>query len=194
MGMVLGNPALAQKEGGILRVFHRDSPASVSILEEGSISAIMPMMGVFNNLVLFNQHVPQNDVAAQYSHRSPARSALNAGNRLRPVCLLDVSDRHADQSDRLLGAVRASGGPGPGADLLLSAGQYDRARHVAAGQDDERCRSLQPDPRSRRRNRPGYDRDDYERAAAFSLEPVDRGHQPGPRFGATVPRFAGQPF
>src|SRR6476659_82032 len=29
------------------------------------------------------------------------------------------------------------------ADLLLPAGQYDRARHVAAGQDDERCRSLQ---------------------------------------------------
>jgi peptide/nickel transport system substrate-binding protein len=34
----------------------------MSILEEGSISAIMPMMGVFNNLVLFDQHVPQNRV------------------------------------------------------------------------------------------------------------------------------------
>ena len=54
--------ALAQKQGGVLRVFHRDSPASMSILEEGSISAIMPMMGVFNNLVLFDQHVPQNRV------------------------------------------------------------------------------------------------------------------------------------
>src|SRR5215468_7556425 len=61
-GMALVGPALAQKEGGILRVFHRDSPASMSILEEGSISAIMPMMGVFNNLVLFDQHVPQNRV------------------------------------------------------------------------------------------------------------------------------------
>jgi len=61
-GMALGGPALAQKQGGILRVFHRDSPASMSILEEGSISAIMPMMGVFNNLVLFDQHVPQNRV------------------------------------------------------------------------------------------------------------------------------------
>src|SRR5438034_6050997 len=60
MGMLLANPALAQKEGGVLRVFHRDSPASMSILEEGSISAIMPMMGVFNNLLLFDQHVPQN--------------------------------------------------------------------------------------------------------------------------------------
>src|SRR5260370_11744428 len=34
----------------------------MSIVEEGSISAIMPMMGVFNNLVLFDQHVPQNRV------------------------------------------------------------------------------------------------------------------------------------
>src|ERR1700687_54377 len=62
LGMALADPALAQKSGGILRVFHRDSPASMSIIEEGSISAIMPMMGVFNNLVLFDQHVPQNRV------------------------------------------------------------------------------------------------------------------------------------
>ena len=54
--------ALAQKRGGILRTYTPDSPASMSILEEGSISAIMPMMGVFNNLVLFDQHVPQNRV------------------------------------------------------------------------------------------------------------------------------------
>ena len=62
LGMTAATPALAQKQGGILRVFHRDSPASMSILEEGSISAIMPMMGVFNNLVIFDQHVPQNRV------------------------------------------------------------------------------------------------------------------------------------
>jgi peptide/nickel transport system substrate-binding protein len=61
-GVMAANMALAQKQGGVLRVFHRDSPASMSILEEGSISAIMPMMGVFNNLVLFDQHVPQNRV------------------------------------------------------------------------------------------------------------------------------------
>ena len=53
LGMALATAALAQNQGGILRVQHRDSPASMSILEEGSISAIMPMMGVFNNLVLF---------------------------------------------------------------------------------------------------------------------------------------------
>src|ERR1700687_5028088 len=62
MGVMMANMAFAQKQGGLLRVFHRDSPASMSILEEGSISAIMPMMGVFNNLVLFDQHVRQNRV------------------------------------------------------------------------------------------------------------------------------------
>lgn len=50
----------AQKQGGILRVTHRDSPASMSIHEEGTISAVMPMMGVFNNLVMFDPKKKQN--------------------------------------------------------------------------------------------------------------------------------------
>src|SRR5690242_11719261 len=53
-------PALAQKSGGVLKFFHRDSPASGSIHEEATISAVAPFMGVFNNLVLFNQHEKQN--------------------------------------------------------------------------------------------------------------------------------------
>ena len=51
-GVMAANMAFAQKQGGVLRVFHRDSPASMSILEEGSISAIMPMMGVL--IILFS--------------------------------------------------------------------------------------------------------------------------------------------
>jgi len=62
MALIAANPALAQKQGGILRVYHRDSPASMSIHEEGTVGVIMPMMGVFNNLVIFDQHVPQNSV------------------------------------------------------------------------------------------------------------------------------------
>jgi hypothetical protein len=46
----VADPALAQKSGGILRIYHRDSPASMSIHEEGTIGVIMPMMGVFNNV------------------------------------------------------------------------------------------------------------------------------------------------
>ncbi len=53
-------PAMAQKSGGILKLYHRDSPGSLSILEEATISAIAPAMAVFNNLVLFNQHEKQN--------------------------------------------------------------------------------------------------------------------------------------
>jgi peptide/nickel transport system substrate-binding protein len=53
-------PAHAQKPGGILRLFHRDSPASASILEEATISAVAPFMSVFNNLILFDQHEKQN--------------------------------------------------------------------------------------------------------------------------------------
>lgn len=52
--------ALAQQRGGILHVAHRDSPASMSSLEEVTISTIAPMMAVFSNLVIFDQHKPQN--------------------------------------------------------------------------------------------------------------------------------------
>src|ERR1700674_1414921 len=52
--------AFAQKPGGVLQVAHRDSPASMSTLEEVTISTVAPMMAVFNNLVMFDQHVPQN--------------------------------------------------------------------------------------------------------------------------------------
>jgi peptide/nickel transport system substrate-binding protein len=55
-------PALAQKQGGVLKIYHRDSPASMSILEEATNSTEIPTMGVFNNLVLYKQDVPQNSL------------------------------------------------------------------------------------------------------------------------------------
>src|ERR1700737_445466 len=55
-------PVLAQKAGGVLKIYHRDSPASMSILEEATNSTEIPMMGVFNNLVLYKQDVPQNSL------------------------------------------------------------------------------------------------------------------------------------
>jgi peptide/nickel transport system substrate-binding protein len=56
--------ALAQKPGGVLRVPHFDSPASMSLLEESTVAVNRPMMGVFNNLVMFDQHAPQNSLRA----------------------------------------------------------------------------------------------------------------------------------
>ena len=41
-----------------------DSPASMSILEETTVFAQRPVMGVFNNLVMFDQHVKQNTLQA----------------------------------------------------------------------------------------------------------------------------------
>jgi peptide/nickel transport system substrate-binding protein len=62
VGLGIANPAVAQKQGGILKVYHRDSPASMSILEEATISTALPMMGVFNNLVVYDQNVKQNSL------------------------------------------------------------------------------------------------------------------------------------
>src|SRR5258707_993771 len=60
VALCLSQTASAQKSGGILRVGHFDSPASVSMLEESTAAVNRPMMGVFNNLVLYDQHVKQN--------------------------------------------------------------------------------------------------------------------------------------
>jgi len=52
--------ASAQKPGGILKIFFFDSPATMSIHEESTIAGQGPMMGVFNNLVMYDQSVPQS--------------------------------------------------------------------------------------------------------------------------------------
>jgi peptide/nickel transport system substrate-binding protein len=62
LAAVVAGPASAQKTGGTLKMFSPDSPASMSILEEGTAFAIGPMMGVFNNLVMFDQHAKQNSL------------------------------------------------------------------------------------------------------------------------------------
>ena len=56
--------AFAQKSGGTLRVTHRDSPANMSIHENGTISVVFPIMGVFNNLVMYDQSKKQNSLDA----------------------------------------------------------------------------------------------------------------------------------
>jgi peptide/nickel transport system substrate-binding protein len=53
---------LAQKPGGILKISFFDNPASMSLHEEATGAALRPMMGVFNNLVMYDQHVAQNSL------------------------------------------------------------------------------------------------------------------------------------
>jgi peptide/nickel transport system substrate-binding protein len=59
LAMFAAEAAFAQKQGGILKMYDPDSPASMSIHEEATIVSERPMMGVFNNLVMFDQHVKQ---------------------------------------------------------------------------------------------------------------------------------------
>src|ERR1700720_2692428 len=72
--MPLALPALAEKQGGVLKMYFFDSPASMSIHEEATIAGQGPMMGVFNNLVMYDQSVPQSglqsivpDLASEWS-------------------------------------------------------------------------------------------------------------------------------
>ncbi len=63
--LLAANPtdrAFAQKPGGVLKIQHWDSPASMSIHEEATYSVVVPIMGVMNNLVLYKQDVPQNSM------------------------------------------------------------------------------------------------------------------------------------
>jgi peptide/nickel transport system substrate-binding protein len=60
--LLAASPAPAQKTGGILKATDFDSPASMSPLEEATVAVAVPATAVFNNLVMFDQHVAQNSV------------------------------------------------------------------------------------------------------------------------------------
>src|SRR5713101_5155582 len=76
------HPALAQKSGGILKVQHWDSPASMSILEEATYSTVVPIMGVMNNLVIYKQDVPQNSMQTIVPDLADSWSTSEDGSEL----------------------------------------------------------------------------------------------------------------
>src|SRR5215467_92429 len=59
-------PATAEaggpKHGGILKIYHRETPPSLSIHEEATFSVNVPAMALYNNLVVYDQHKPQNSM------------------------------------------------------------------------------------------------------------------------------------
>ncbi|WP_375785726.1 ABC transporter substrate-binding protein [Bradyrhizobium sp. Pha-3] len=55
--------AAEPKSGGIFRIYHRDSPGSASIHEGATYSVNIPFMPIFNNLVIFDQHIAQNSAS-----------------------------------------------------------------------------------------------------------------------------------
>ena len=54
--------AAEPKHGGILHIYHRETPPSLSIHEEATFSVNVPAMPIFNNLVIYDQHKPQNSM------------------------------------------------------------------------------------------------------------------------------------
>jgi peptide/nickel transport system substrate-binding protein len=60
---VVSVQAAEPKYGGILRMYHRETPPSLSIHEEATFSVNVPAMPIFNNLVIYDQHKPQNSMA-----------------------------------------------------------------------------------------------------------------------------------
>jgi peptide/nickel transport system substrate-binding protein len=62
--LALPDPSFAEpKSGGILRMYHRDSPGSASIHEGATYSINVPFMPLFNNLVMYDQHKAQNSLS-----------------------------------------------------------------------------------------------------------------------------------
>ena len=55
--MLSAEAALAQKNGGILKAYHRGTPPSGSIHEEATNSTVAPYMGVYNNLIMYDQAI-----------------------------------------------------------------------------------------------------------------------------------------
>jgi peptide/nickel transport system substrate-binding protein len=82
VAVMWGGGAEAQKPGGVLRIYHRDSPASMSIHEEGTNSVAIPMMAVFNNLVLYDQHKAQNSLDTIVPDLAESWSWNEEGTRL----------------------------------------------------------------------------------------------------------------
>ena len=62
IAVLIAGPAWAQKAGGVLRLAHFDSPASMSILEEATRAAEEPAMAVMSNLVIYDQHIAKSSL------------------------------------------------------------------------------------------------------------------------------------
>jgi len=57
--VLIGGSAAAQKAGGTVRIYDPDSPPGLNIYEQATPFGQAPLMAVYNNLILFDQHDPQ---------------------------------------------------------------------------------------------------------------------------------------
>jgi len=82
IALLAADAAFAQKPDGVLKMYSPDSPASMSIHEEATVFADGPMMGVFNNLVIYDQHVPQSSLQSIVPDLATAWSWSEDGTEL----------------------------------------------------------------------------------------------------------------
>src|SRR5262245_55424336 len=82
LSLLAANAAFAQKPGGILRMGHFDSPASMSMLEESTQAVNRPMSGVCNNLGTFDPHVRQSSLRSIVPDRLPSWAWSQEGTEL----------------------------------------------------------------------------------------------------------------
>jgi peptide/nickel transport system substrate-binding protein len=62
VALLAATPAVAQKKGGTLRLYHNDTPPSTSLLEESTIASVTPFAAIFNNLVVFDPAKPHESL------------------------------------------------------------------------------------------------------------------------------------
>ena len=74
--------AFAQKPGGVLRAHALDSPPSLSMHEEVDANPARATMGLFNNLVMFDQHAKQNSMQSIVPDLATAWSWSEDGTQL----------------------------------------------------------------------------------------------------------------
>ena len=100
----LALPALAQKQGGTLHVYHRDNLPSASIHEEATISTVQPFMGIFNNLVVYDQQKPLNSPG---DHRARPGRELGLGCEQHQAHLQAAPGRQVARRQAVHGQGRA---------------------------------------------------------------------------------------
>jgi hypothetical protein len=103
--LVAGNLTSAQKPGGILRVYLTASPPNMSMLELPTIVGEMPMMGVFNNLIMFDQHVPQVSLQSIVSDLATEWAWNEDGTELLSNCVTGSNGMTASRSPSVLSAL-----------------------------------------------------------------------------------------
>ena len=148
IAMLTAAPVLAQKSGGILKVHHQDSPASMSIIEEATYSTVVPMMGVFNNLVIYKQDEPQNSMNSIVPELATSWSWSEDGTEL--TFKLRPGIKWHDGKPFTAADVKCT------YDLLLGQGEREASHQPA--------QSLVPQPRAGHRRQRG--RGEFSPAAA----------------------------